>query len=93
MVCSKLMENINELLKYFKETVIEEIKVIVEWIPLATCVANMGEGFRVNQFPMISRDDMLIGHIAFANTIHKVFKNGCKAVFIFKAENSYVSSN
>ena len=93
MVCSKLMENINKLLKYFKETDIEEIKVIVEWIPLATCVANMGEGFRVNHFLMISRDDMLIGHIAFANTIHKVFKNGCNAVFIFKAENSYVSSN
>ena len=51
----------------------------------------MGEGFRVNHFPMISRDDMLIGHIEFANTIHKVFKNGCKAVFIFKVENSYVS--
>jgi len=53
MVCSKPMENINELLRYFKETDIEEIMVIVEWILLATCVANIGESFRVIHFPMI----------------------------------------
>jgi len=42
---------------------------------------------------MIWRDDKLIGHIAFANSMHKSLEDGCKAAFIFKAENSYVSPN
>ncbi|MDC0495833.1 FMN-binding negative transcriptional regulator [Planktomarina temperata] len=77
----------------FKENDFEEIKAIVEQFPFATCVANIGNDFELNHFPMIWRDDKLIGHIAFANSMHKSLEDGCKAAFIFKAENSYVSPN
>ena len=79
--------------KHFKQTDIEEIKGLVACFPLATCVANMGDGFEVNHFPMIWRDDQLIGHIAFANPMHKTLQNGCKAVFVFNAGDTYVSPN
>ena len=79
--------------EHFKENDIEEIKAIVEQFPLATCVASIGDDFEANHFPMIWRDDRLIGHIAFANRMHENLKDGCKALFIFKAENSYISPN
>ena len=79
--------------KHFKQTDIEEIKGLVACFPLATCVANTGAEFEVNHFPMIWRGDKLIGHIAFANSMHKTLQNGCKAVFVFNAEDSYVSPN
>lgn len=79
--------------EHFKENDIEEIKAIVEQFPLATCVASIDGDFEANHFPMIWRDHKLIGHIAFANSMHKILKDGCKALFIFRAENSYVSPN
>ena len=42
---------------------------------------------------MIWRDDKLIGHIAFANPMHKTLQNGCKVVFVLNAEDSYVTPN
>ena len=65
----------------------------MEQFPFATCVANIGNDFELNHFPVIWCDDKLIGHIAFANSMHKTLEDGCKAAFIFKAENSYVSPN
>ena len=79
--------------KHFKQTDIEEVKGLVSCFPLATCVANMGDEFEVNHFPMIWRDDQLIGHIAFANPMHKTLQNGCKVVFVLNAEDSYVTPN
>lgn len=79
--------------EHFEENDFGEIKAIVEQFPFATCVANVGDDFELNHFPMIWRDDKLIGHIAFANSMHKSLADGCKAAFIFKAENSYVSPN
>lgn len=79
--------------EHFKENDIEEIKAIVEQFPLASCVANIGDDFVANHLPMMWRDDKLIGHIAFANSLHENLQDGCKALFIFKAENSYISPN
>ena len=79
--------------EHFRENDIEEVKAIVEQFPLATCVANIGDDFELNHFPMIWRDDKLIGHIAFSNSMHKSLEDGCKAAFIFKAENAYISPN
>ena len=79
--------------EHFKEDDLDEIKSIVEQFPFATCVSSIGDDFEVNHFPMIWRGDKLIGHIAFANRMHDILKDGCKAVFIFKAENSYISPN
>ena len=64
--------------KHFKQTDIEEVKGLVACFPLATCVANMGDEFEVNHFPMIWRDDQLIGHIAFANPMHKTLQMGVR---------------
>ena len=92
-----MLQNNGEMKMYlpehFKENDFEEIKAIVEQFPFATCVANIGNDFELNHFPMIWRDDKLIGHTAFANSMHKTLEDGCKAAFIFKAENSYVSPN
>ena len=41
----------------------------------------------------VKSDDKLIGHIAFSNSMHKSLEDGCKAAFIFKAENAYISPN
>jgi len=79
--------------EHFKEDDLDQIKSIVEHFPLATCVSSIGDDFEVNHFPMIWRDDKLIGHIAFANRMHEALEDGCKAVFIFKAEDSYISPN
>lgn len=79
--------------EHFKEDDLDQIKSIVEHFPLATCVSSIGDDFEVNHFPMIWRGDKLIGHIAFANRMHEALKDGCKAVFIFKAEDSYISPN
>ena len=79
--------------QHFRENDIEEVKAIVEQFPLATCIASIGDDFEANHFPMIWRDDKLIGHIAFANSMHENLKDGCKALFIFRAENSYISPN
>ena len=76
--------------EHFKEDDLDQIKSIVEHFPLATCVSSIGDDFEVNHFPMIWRGDKLIGHIAFANRMHEALKDGCKAVFIFKAEDSYI---
>ena len=79
--------------EHFEENDFEEIKAIVERFPFATCVANIADDFELNHFPMIWRGDKLIGHIAFSNNMHKTLVDGCKAAFIFSAENSYVSPN
>ena len=79
--------------EHFTEVDLQEIQAIVEQFPLAVCVANLGDEFELNHFPMIWRDDRLIGHIAHANTMHQTLKNGCKAAFIFTAEHSYISPN
>ena len=79
--------------EHFEENDFEEIKAIVERFPFATCVANIADDFELNHFTMIWRGDKLIGHIAFSNNMHKTLVDGCKAAFIFSAENSYVSPN
>lgn len=78
---------------HFQEGNIEEIRAIVEQNPLATCVAHGGDDFEINHLPMLWRDDCLIGHIALANDMHRMLPNGCKAVFVFHGDNSYVSPN
>jgi len=79
--------------QHFRENDIEEVKAIVEQFPLATCIASIGDDFEANHLPMVWRDDKLIGHIAFANSMHENLKDGCKALFLFRAENSYISPN
>lgn len=77
----------------FQERDLDEIKQMVERYPLATCVVNNGTDFEINHLPMMWRGDKLIGHIAKENTLHKNVQNGCKAVFIFTSEDSYISPN
>ncbi len=78
---------------HFRETDLAEIRLIAERYPLATCVAHARDEFELYHLPMIWRDDVLIGHIALANQMHTKLENGCKAAFVFCAEDSYVSPN
>lgn len=78
---------------HFKEEDLAEIRLIVETFPLATCIAMAGDEFEINHIPMVWRDDVLIGHIAMANVMHRSLVNGTHAAFVFQAENSYISPN
>jgi transcriptional regulator len=46
----------------------------------------------VNHLPVLWVEDRLIGHVALNNDLHRI-ADGADAVFIFRAEDSYISPN
>jgi len=78
---------------HFEEEDSREIRRIVENFPWAICVASAAGELIVNHLPVIWEDDILIGHIARANSLHEVLEDGARTVFVFRAEDTYVSPN
>ncbi len=77
----------------FAETDEAEIRRIVDAFPLASAVCMVDGEFIINHLPVIWEGDALIGHVAKANIVHELVENGSPVVFIFKAEDAYISPN
>ena len=77
---------------HFAQTDDAEIRGIVAAYPLASCVVAVDGAYVVNHIPMLWVEDRLIGHVALGNDLHRI-ADGADAVFIFRAEDSYISPN
>jgi transcriptional regulator len=79
---------------HFVESNSAEIKALVEAFPLAVLVANTEQGIIANHIPiMMLGDDVLVGHIALNNELHKLLEDGEEVLVIFKGDDAYVSPN
>jgi transcriptional regulator len=79
---------------HFVESNSAEIKALIETFPLAVLVANTAEGIIANHIPiMMPGDDVLVGHIALNNELHKLLQDGEEILVIFKGDDAYVSPN
>ena len=78
----------------FKEVDVAEIVAIIAEAPLACVVANTPEGLIANHVPLvIDKAGDLIGHIALANDMHRVVKDGQDVIVIFRGVDGYISPN
>lgn len=77
---------------HFAEIDDTEIRRIVAEYPLACCVVAVDGAYVVNHIPVLWSEDRLIGHVALNNDLHRI-ADGAEAVFIFRAEDSYISPN
>ena len=78
----------------FKEVDVAEIAAIIAEAPLACVVANTPEGLIANHVPLvIDKAGDLIGHIALANDMHRVVKDGQDVIVIFRGVDGYISPN
>ena len=79
---------------HFEEVRQDEIKKIVEAFPLATIICHKDGEVIANHIPLLWVDDTaMVGHIALANPLHRLFEDGTEALAIFQAEDSYISPN
>ncbi len=80
--------------KDFHETSIANIRSFIECTSLACIVANTDQGLIGNHIPLFfNKEDKLIGHVAFANDIHRMIEENQKVLAIFKGVDSYISPN
>ena len=78
----------------FQEVRQSEIERIVARFPLATIICQKEDELIVNHIPLLwTKDASMIGHIALANPLHKLFPDGTDVLVIFQAEDSYISPN
>lgn len=79
---------------HFVESNSTEIKELIEAFPLGVLVAHTPDGIIANHIPMMMRDNnVLIGHIAYNNELHKILQNQDEVLVIFKGHDAYVSPN
>lgn len=79
---------------HFEEIDPEEISQIITDAPLACVVAQTAEGLIANHIPLIgTTDNVLIGHVAKANQMHTLVKNGDEILAIFRGDDAYISPN
>ncbi len=79
---------------HFQEVRSDEIKAIIEAVPLACIVAMTAEGLIANHIPLLAASDgTLIGHVALANDMHRLIAEGQDVLAIFRGEDAYVSPN
>ena len=79
---------------HFEDVRQDEIKKIVEAFPLATIICQKDGEVIANHIPLLWVDDTaMVGHIALANPLHRLFEDGTEALAIFQAEDSYISPN
>lgn len=80
--------------EHFKEVDQAEIAAVIDAAPLACLVAQTAEGLIANHMPiLVGKDGALIGHVAFANDMHRLIKDGEEVLVIFRGVDGYVSPN
>jgi transcriptional regulator len=79
---------------HFEETSIEEIKHLIEEFALSVLVVNTSEGLVANHIPlMLLNQNVLIGHIAYNNDLHRNFIKNDDVLAVFRGEDAYISPN
>ncbi len=79
---------------HFQEISADEINSIIQAAPLACIVAQSAEGLIANHVPLRkAKDASLIGHVALANDMHRLIKDGQEVLVIFRGDDGYVSPN
>ena len=79
---------------FFTESNSDEIERIITSYPLATLIANGPAGLIAAHIPMLrSGQDILIGHIALNNSMHREIADGSEVLVIFRSSDDYISPN
>lgn len=79
---------------HFQEIDQDEIRAIIDAAPLACIVAQTAEGLIANHIPLLAgSQDVLIGHVALANDMHRLIAEGQEVLAIFRGDDAYVSPN
>lgn len=79
---------------HFKEVNSAEISTIISNAPLACIVANTDDGLLANHIPLhLDKNGSLIGHVALANDMHRVIRDGQEVLVMFRGEDGYISPN
>ncbi|MCU0803162.1 MAG: FMN-binding negative transcriptional regulator [Rhodobacteraceae bacterium] len=79
---------------HFKEIDPGEIAAVIAAAPLATIVAQTGDGLIANHLPLLATPDgTMIGHVALANDMHRQIAAGAEVLVIFRGDDGYVSPN
>ncbi len=77
-----------------EETDPEAIADLIATFPLATIVAQTDDGLIANPVPLLRvSDELLVGHVAKANPMHEVMRDGQAVMAIFNGADSYISPN
>jgi transcriptional regulator len=79
---------------HFAEAGTEAIAEILEDAPLACLVAATDMGLVANHLPLLRspRGD-LVGHVALANDMHRLIRDGQEVLAVFRRDDAYVSPN
>jgi predicted FMN-binding regulatory protein PaiB len=73
---------------HFEETTENEIAKLIEQFPLATIVCCSDGDFIANHIPLLRvKQNLFVGHVAKANSLHSLFPNGMSAIAIFNSED------
>ena len=76
----------------FREVRQSEIQRITEQFPLATIICQKDGEIIANHIPLLwAEAQVMEGHIALANPLHRLFPDGSDALAIFSAQDSYIS--
>lgn len=78
---------------HFKLTNSVEIADLINAAPLANLVSQTPEGLRVDHIPLMLVGETLIGHIAFANDLHRLVADGQDMLAAFQGADAYISPN
>lgn len=79
---------------HFQEISPEEIARVLDAAPLACVVAQTESGLLANHLPLLAGPDgTLLGHVALANDMHRLIRDGQEVLAIFRGEDAYVSPN
>ena len=79
---------------HFEETNEDGIAKLIEQFPLATIVCCSDGDFIANHIPLLRvEQNLFVGHVAKANSLHSLFPNGMSAIAIFNSEDAYISPN
>ncbi|WP_424930986.1 FMN-binding negative transcriptional regulator [Amaricoccus macauensis] len=78
----------------FEEISQDEIARVIEAAPLAAIVAQTDQGLVANHIPLLpGKGNLLIGHVALANDMHRLIADGQEVLVIFQGMDAYVSPN
>jgi transcriptional regulator len=79
---------------HFVESNPGEVASVLHDFPLACLVAQTAQGLIANHLPLLAGPrDILIGHLALKNDMHRLVSDGQDVLAIFRGEDAYVSPN
>lgn len=80
--------------EHFTETDPANISALINAAPLACIIAHTETGLLANHIPLLAgTSGTLIGHVAEANDMHRLLRDGQDVLAIFQGSQGYVSPN